>query len=151
MRKQVCGNSNYHRKTLTCNTVPCSKYFSQESSRIWPHEMFVNVREHHYSVVYFLFQRIWPGLTALHISTLTHYMFPGGKRQGYLEKAGSRGRDKGDMKLNPAGQDAAWACAQKLACLGVYKTNRSETCKWWGQGWQSLGQCLGDIGVVYKI
>lgn len=48
----------------------------------------------------------------------THGMFPGGKRQGYLEEVGSTGGDKGYMKLNPSGQDAAWPLCTEAGMLG---------------------------------
>lgn len=58
----------------------------------------------------------------------THDIFPGGNGQGYLEEAGSIGGDKGYMKLNPAGQDAAGSVCMEAAMLGMYKTGRNQKC-----------------------
>jgi len=66
-------------------------------------------------------------------------MFPGGKRQSYLEEAGSTGGDKGYMEPNPAGQDAAGSVCREvgmLTCVGGG-----------GQGQQRPGQYLGNTEV----
>lgn len=62
----------------------------------------------------------------------THYMFPGGKRQGHLEGRGFTGGNKGCMKLNPAGQWWGWRGAGMLA--SVQKGQRLETCGAVGAG-----------------
>lgn len=45
-------------------------------------------------------------------------MFPGGKRQGYLEGALSIGRDVGFMRLTLTGEDAAWSVCIEVGMLG---------------------------------
>lgn len=50
------------------------------------------------------------------------------------------------MKVNPAGQDAAWSVCVEAACMGVCKVDREIiSFGWWRQGCQRRGQYLKNI------
>lgn len=111
--------------------------------------MFVMVWGYHHSSECFLFQCTWPGLNCFaYTPTLSHTWYVSrGERTRVLEEAGTTGGDRGHMKLNPEGRMQLGQWVQKLACLGEYKTDRPETCRWWRQGWQRLDHYLGNIRV----
>ena len=126
----VRGNieySNHHRRKLPCHSVTWSNHFSQESSKIGLHEMFVMVWGYHHSSECFLFQCTWPGLNCFaYKPTLSHTWYVSrGDRTRILEEAGSTGGDGGHMKLNPAGQDAAGSVSVEAGMPGSVQNGQT--------------------------
>lgn len=74
-------------------------------------------------------------LLCIHQPFHTLRMFPGGKRPGCLEEAGSTGGDKGCMEPSPAAQGAAGAACREAGML------TDQECV------GRAGQYLGNTGV----